>query len=101
MPIPASICDLLWEYTVDGTVVDGPAENAVLERVMQVGGWDEMRWLLRTYGRRRLQEFLEDRGRRVLAPRELRFWAFVCGVPAEEQERWVTEARRRERMWRG
>ncbi len=74
--------------------------DTVLERVMQHGGWAEMRWLLRTFDSRRVRSFLEDRGCRTLAPRDLRFWAHVCAVPADEQNGWVVEARQREQMWR-
>jgi hypothetical protein len=101
MEIPATIRDLLWEYSSDESPFEGPAENTVVERVMQLGGWDEMRWLLKSFSRDRLRAYLEHRGRRVLAPRELRFWTFVCGVPLEEQDGWAEQARRRERAWRG
>ena len=68
---------------------------------MQRGGWAEMRWLLRHFDRARLRDFLSRRGRRVLAPRELRYWAFMCQVPGDEQDAWVADARSRERAWRG
>ncbi len=101
MEIPTSVRDLLWEYRTEGCTIDERWENTVLERVMQRGGWEDMRWLVQTFDRRRMRSFLEDRGRRVLPPRELRYWALVSGVPAEEQESWVDEARRGEQTWRG
>ncbi len=76
-------------------------ENAIIERVMQRGCWNDMLWLLRTFDRSELRSFLNNRGRRVLAPRELRFWAGVCSVPDNDQDVWVREARVRERAWRG
>ena len=60
-----------------------------------------MRWLLDAFDRARLRDFLSRRGRRVLAPRELRYWAFMCQVPGDEQDAWVADARLRERAWRG
>jgi hypothetical protein len=101
MEIPATVRELLWEYSSDESLIEGPAESTVVERVMQLGGWDEMRWLLKSFSRDRLRAYLEHRGRRVLAPRELRFWMFVCGVPLEEQDDWAEDARRREFEWRG
>ncbi len=68
---------------------------------MQRGEWADMRWLIRAFDRGRLRSFLAERGRRVLPPRELRFWALVCGVPDQEQDAWVVEAKHRERAWRG
>jgi hypothetical protein len=100
MQIPQTIRELLWEYEIEDRI-EAPWENTVLERVMQRGGWSEMQWLLRTFDRRRLREFLTDRGHRALAPRELRYWSFVCGVPGDDQDAWVVAARRREQSWRG
>ena len=100
MEIPANVRELLWEYRIEGDF-DPSWENIVLERVMQRGGWSEMRWLLRTFERGRLMGFLSDRGCRLLAPRELRFWAFACGVADDEQDAWVVEARRHQQRWRG
>jgi hypothetical protein len=101
MEIPVGVRELLWEYAIDGPTIDDRWQPAVLERVMQRGGWAEMRWLLKTFSRTRIRSFLEDRGHRVLAPRELRFWAFVSGVDAEVQDDWVRMARQRQREWRG
>ena len=67
---------------------------------MQRGRWDDMLWLLGAYDGRKLRDYLKRRGQRALAPRELRFWARVCGVPRDEQDAWVREARRKERAWR-
>jgi hypothetical protein len=100
MKIPQSVGELLWEYRIKGAI-EPQWEDAVLERVMQRGGWAEMRWLTRTFDRRRLQDFLSRRGHRVLAPRELRYWSLLAGVPDDEQDAWVAGARRRDRKWRG
>lgn len=101
MEIPAGVRNLLWEYSIDDFSIDESWERTVLGRVMQLGGWDEMRWLLRNFDRPRLRSFLEGRGRRALAPRELRFWALICGVPADIQDDWVQQARRSQQSWRG
>lgn len=100
MEIPETVRALLWEYETGGSVASR-WEDTVLERVMQRGGWAEMRWLLREVDRDRLRDFLARRGRRVLAPRELRFWALMCHVSDDEQDAWVADATRRERAWRG
>ena len=101
MEIPAGVRALLWEYSVDEAPSGEGWENAIIERVMQRGCWNDMLWLWRSFHRRRLRGFLERRGRRVLPPRELRFWAAICDVPGDEQDVWVREARARERAWRG
>ena len=100
MEIPTTVRSLLWEYSLGDTTLSDRWYPTIIERVMQRGGWDDMLWLLRAFDRERLRAFLVHRGRRVLAPRELRFWARICGVADEEQDAWVHEARERERAWR-
>ena len=101
MQLPASVRQLLWEYDTADGAPSGRWERVAMERVMERGTLDDMRWLLSTFGRDRLREFLEERGRRVLPPRELRFWSRVCRVHEPRADRWVEEARERERVWRG
>jgi hypothetical protein len=100
MEIPASVQTLLWEYSLDENPSGERWRSAVIERVMQRGCWDDMLWLLQAFNRKQLQVFLERRGRRVLAPRELRFWARICEVAEDEQDTWVRGSRERERAWR-
>jgi len=101
MEIPESVRELLWEYDLGDPGVVNRLERVMMERVMERGGWDAMQWLLRSFGREKLRRFVEDRGRRVLPARELRFWTWVCGVPEEVAGDWVGQARARELAWRG
>lgn len=101
MEIPAEIRSLLWEYSIDDRSFDDSCERAAIERTMERGGWNEMRWLLRAFDVARLRSFLEERGRNVLPPRELRFWSIICGVPTSTQDDWVEEARQRRAAWLG
>jgi hypothetical protein len=100
MEIPATVRSLLWEYSLGETTSGDRWHSTIIERVMQRGCWDDMLWLLRAFDQGRLRVFLEHRGRRALAPREVRFWARICGVPDDQQNTWVREARERERAWR-
>ena len=101
MEIPETVRTLLWEYALDEIPSGEKWRLAIIERVMQRGCWNDMLWLLRAFDREELRIFLERRGRRALAPRELRFWARICGVREDEQDAWVHESRERERAWLG
>ena len=101
MEIPAGVRALLWEYSVEEALSGVGWEKTIIERVMQRGCWNDMLWLLQVFNRSRLRGFLEQRGRKTLAPRELRFWATMCGIDDDQQDAWVWEARARERAWRG
>ena len=100
MEIPAAVQTLMWEYSLQEVPSGERWQSAIIERVMQRGCWDDMLWLLRAFDRERLSDFLEQRGKRALAPRELRFWATICGVPADEQDTWVHDSRERVGAWR-
>jgi hypothetical protein len=99
--IPDFVRPLLWEYQQVGTGEDPGWERLVIERVMALGGWAEMRWLWASFGPDRLGVFLRQRGHRVLSPREVAFWSLLCGIADEERREWVSAARARERAWRG
>lgn len=101
MHIPGPVRELLWEYDLEDPSVLARVERVMVERVMERGGWAAMQWLLRTFDRDRLRRYLEERGSRVLPPRELRFWSWACGVAEGRAREWVREARDRERAWRG
>jgi hypothetical protein len=99
MEFPKYVQDLLWEYDLEDPQVSDRLDRVVVERVMERGGWASMRWLLEAYQRSELREFLEKRGRRVLPPRELRFWSWATGVPDPVAASWVREARERAEKW--
>lgn len=99
MELPPHVRDLLWEYDLEDPQVLDRLDRVIVERVMERGGWESMRWLLGAYQRSELRGFLERRGRRVLPPRELRFWSWATGVPDPVATSWVHEARERAAIW--
>ena len=101
MRFPDTVERLLWEYDLAALRAEAELPEIVIERVMARGGSEPMRWLLKTVRRERLRRFLEERGRTVLPPRELAFWAFACSVPEALSADWVREAREHEAEWRG
>lgn len=101
MLIPDPIRALLWEYDVPEEPGGPVWERAIVERVMSRGRLDDMRWLVATFDRPALAAYLQDRGARVLPPRELRFWSTWCNVPVRQADAWVHAAREREAAWRG
>ena len=70
---------LLWD--VDRATFDFDRDRAfVFERVMSRGTLVAMKWLRARYPREALAAFVRERGPRVLAPRDLAYWALVCDV---------------------
>ncbi len=101
MRIPQSVLDLMWEFDPAGLAALTELPDALIERVMARGRWEDMRWLLAAADRERLRSYLERRGARVLPPRELRFWLFIARVPEPQATAWVSSAREREAAWKG
>lgn len=96
--IPEFLFPLFWEYEPESVDIFKHAD-LVISRIMARGTWASMLWLRKTYSRNRLVSFLEKRGRRVLPPRELNYWAFMGGISAEKREKWVKESREKSDVW--
>jgi len=76
--LPTYVAKLFWE--VDPASIDIAAHrDYILERVMSRGGWAAMQWLMGTYSREDLADFLKRRGGK-LAPRERAYWSVIAGV---------------------
>ena len=80
-PLPEFVSRLLWD--VDPTRIDLDRDAALIfERVMTRGTWDAMKWLRARYSREVLASFVRGEGARRLSPRDLAYWALVCGLDA-------------------
>jgi hypothetical protein len=77
--IPEDVVRLLWDVDVASLDLDRD-RVLVFDRVMSRGTWEAMKWLRRRYAKASLAEYVRDRGRRVLTPRDLAYWALVCDV---------------------
>ncbi len=58
--------------------------DTIMGRIMERGNWQAMRWLRRVYHVNQIVSYLERRGKKVLPPREVNYWALVSGVPEDE-----------------
>ncbi len=101
MVLPQAILTLMWEYDREALKALEEVPDVVIERVMSRGRLDDMRWLLNSVPISRLRAFVDRRGRRVLAPRELRFWCDRVGIDEAIASTWVQEARERRQAWQG
>ena len=97
--LPAFLHTLFWEFNVRDIDIVQHADT-IMARIMGRGNWQAMRWLRRTYRTDQVVSYLERRGKKMLPPREVNYWAFVSGVPEDKRVAWVREARRRLHAWR-
>ena len=75
--LPEAVARLLWDVDLARFDLDKD-RRLVFERVMSRGTWEAMKWLMRRYPREDLAAFVRAHGRRILAPRDLAYWALVC-----------------------
>ncbi|MEI6291101.1 MAG: hypothetical protein WCP19_11775 [Chloroflexota bacterium] len=46
----------------------------VMQRTLEFGNWDELRWLFHIYGDNRIRKFLREHGERFLSPVTFTYW---------------------------
>ena len=94
-PLPKRLKPLFPEY-------DPKALNAgkdgilIISRVLDGGGREDLRWLLKRYPRREIQRVIREEGSRLLSARSLKLWSLVFNVTPSPLTSW-----RRADPWRG
>ncbi len=78
-PIPDSLKPYFQEYDLAQLDLTQDA-NLIIQRVLEFGTWDEIRWLFAIYGRRRLRLFLRQHGARWLKPATFHYWRTLLGI---------------------
>jgi hypothetical protein len=71
--IPSTLRPYFQEYDPQTLDIDHDA-NLIIQRTLEHGTWDEVRWLFATYGRARLRTFLRQRGERLLSRVAFNYW---------------------------
>jgi|WetSurMetagenome_2_1015567.scaffolds.fasta_scaffold154728_3 hypothetical protein len=64
------------------------AEHAdlVCERILAYGNRAEVRWLLKTYGQQRVQDWIRMAGQKRLPRRRYNLWCHLFNLPAQETQ---------------
>jgi hypothetical protein len=78
-PIPSSLQPYFQEYDLTALRLRRDA-NLIIQRILEFGTWDELRWLFGVYSRRRVQRFLREHGERWLNPVTFNYWRKLLGV---------------------
>ena len=61
--------------------------NLVIQRTLEFGTWDEIRWLFHLYGIERVRLFVRQHGERLLKPVSFNYWRKLLGL-----RRWTTSS---------
>jgi hypothetical protein len=77
--IPVGLKPYFQEYDIARLDIPRDA-NLIIQRVLEFGNWEEIRWLFETYGGRRIRLFLREHGQRWLNPVTFHYWRKLLGV---------------------
>ena len=77
--IPNGLKPYFQEYDITRLDVTRDA-NLIIQRVLEFGTWDEIRWLFKTYRSKRIRLFLRQHGDRWLKPVTFTYWRKLLGI---------------------
>jgi hypothetical protein len=100
MTIPEFLKPFFWEYAHEDIDTIQHA-STIMSRIMERGSWEAMVWLKKTYSREQIINFLINKGKDSLPPRELNYWLLISGVPPEDRRKLVDSAKANYAAWRG
>src|SRR5436305_1025715 len=81
-PLPAEVTRLFWD-TSPAAVDPVAHRSSILDRVLEYGNLQSVRWVEQCYGLPAIREYFLIRGRRVLSAKTRAFWTVVLGLPDE------------------
>jgi len=71
--IPQSLTRLFQEYQFGDLNIELHS-NLFIERILESGTWEELRWVLHTYGAKRIQTYIRRFGHTRLSPISFNYW---------------------------
>ena len=77
--IPNSLKPYFQEYDLSALNVVRDA-NLIMQRTLDYGTWEEVRWLFEAYGARQIRAFLRRYGEKWLRPPAFNYWRKLLGI---------------------
>ncbi|MGC1378274.1 MAG: hypothetical protein WA821_18730 [Anaerolineales bacterium] len=77
--IPVGLKPYFQEYDISQLDLVADAD-LIIQRALDFGDWEEIRWLFSTYHRKRIQLFLRKHGQRRLKPVTFHYWRKLLGI---------------------
>lgn len=81
--IPAGLRPHFQEYDPDALSI-AKDSNLIMQRTLEFGTWDEIRWLFEVYHAKKLRVFVRHYGQRLLRPPTFNYWRKLLGI-----QRWT------------
>ena len=89
LQIPTGLKPYFQEYDITQLDMTRDA-NLIIQRVLEFGTWDELRWLFETYRSKRIRLFLREHGERWLKPVTFYYWRKLLGVRKKKKSPFPT-----------
>jgi len=93
--LPADTAWLFPEYDFEAIDLEHHG-GVIIERLLERGTWEQVRWLFATYGEERVAGWVRRHGFRLLSKRSFALWRLVLGITDYVAPEWAVEARRAE-----
>ncbi|RMH82627.1 MAG: hypothetical protein D6681_17215, partial [Calditrichaeota bacterium] len=55
-------------------------KGVIIERILERGTWEQLRWLFATYGEQQVAEWVKKHGFRLLSKRSFALWKLVFNI---------------------
>ena len=90
--LPADAAWLFPEYDFE-TMDPDHHRGVIIERTLERGSWEQLRWLFATYGEDEVAAWVRRHGFRLLSKRSFALWRLVLDVTESEAPEWAFEAK--------
>ncbi len=78
-PIPKNLWPAFQEYDPAALTLERDAD-LIIQRTLEHGAWEDVRWLFAAYGRERIAAFVRQHGARMLSPVVFNYWRKLLNV---------------------
>ncbi|WP_157913009.1 DUF6922 domain-containing protein [Candidatus Promineifilum breve] len=74
-------------------------QGVIIERVLERGSWEQVRWLFTTYGETAVAQWVGKHGFRLLSKRSFALWRLVLDIETFEAPDWAVAAKKLPESW--
>ena len=68
-------------------------QGVIIERVLERGSWEQVRWLFKAYGENIVAEWVRKHGFRLLSKRSFALWKLALNITEVRAPEWAIEAK--------
>ena len=101
MKQPVMLSDMAWlfpEYAFAAMDIQ-THRGVIIERVLERGSWEQLRWLFATYGEAAVADWVSKHGFRLLSKRSFALWRLALNVESYVAQDWAIAAKEQPESW--